>query len=60
MNLIDNSSNYAEIINNLQQIQDNETHNQNELISEINKIKTINYRVAQKFEEISMILKEQQ
>lgn len=60
MNLIDNSNNYAEIINNLQQIQNNETHNQNELISEISKIKTINYRVAQKFEEISMILKEQQ
>ena len=59
MNLIDNSSNYAEIINNLQQIQDNETHNQNELMSEINRIKSINYRVAQKFEEISMILKEQ-
>ena len=59
MNLIDNSSNYAEIINNLQQIQDNETHNQNELMSEINKLKTINYRVAQMFEEISMILKEQ-
>lgn len=60
MNLIDNSNNYAEIINNLQQIQDNETHNQNELMSEINRMKTINYRVAQKFEEISMILKEQQ
>lgn len=60
MNLIDNSSNYAEIINNLQQIQDNETHNQNELMGEINRMKTINYRVAQKFEEISMILKEQQ
>lgn len=60
MNLMDNSNNYAEIINNLQQIQDNETHNQNELISEINRIKTINYRVAQKFEKISMILKEQQ
>lgn len=59
MNLIDNSNNYAEIINNLQQIQDNETHNQNELMSEINRIKSINYRVAQKFEEISMILKEQ-
>lgn len=60
MNLIDNSSNYAEIINNLQRIQDNETNNQNELIGEINRIKNINYRVAQKFEEISMILKEQQ
>ena len=60
MNLIDNSNNYAEIINNLPQIQDNETHNQNELMSEINRMKTINYRVAQKFEEISMILKEQQ
>ncbi len=60
MSLIDNSNNYAEIINNLQQIQNNETHNQNELMSEINRIKTINYRVAQKFEEISMILKEQQ
>jgi len=60
MNLIDNSSNYTEIINNLQQIQNNETHNQNELMGEINKLKSINYRVAQKFEEISMILKEQQ
>ena len=59
MNLIDNNSNYAEIINNLQQIQNNETHNQNELMGEINRIKSINYRVAQKFEEISIILKEQ-
>ena len=57
--MISNDDLYGNIIENLKTLRTNDLSNQQEIKNELNKLQTINYNLAMKFDEMSNILKGQ-